>query len=109
MKNEEGWRCFLSSFSILHSSFFILFLIAPLLAPPLHADFRAFSSVPVDAVLERQLNTLANAALAELPGLNPDNLSITIVDLRNEPRRASFRGDAPYHPASVVKLFFLVA
>jgi hypothetical protein len=79
-----------------------------LLASPASADFRPFESVPVDPVLERRLNTLANEALAELPGLTLENLSITIVDLTHEPRRASFRGDAPYHPASVVKLFYLV-
>ncbi|MHB0969452.1 MAG: serine hydrolase [Thermoanaerobaculia bacterium] len=108
IENEEGGRCPpFSKFSILNSKFFILVLLAAL-APPLRADFRAFTTIPVDLVLERQLNVFANEALAELPDLTPDNLSITIVDLTKEPRRASFRGDAPYHPASVVKLFFLV-
>lgn len=110
MNNEETVRRDPSSFSILHSAFFIqLLAILSILALPLRADFRAFSSICVDPNLERQLNTLANETLAELPNLTRENLSITIVDLTNEPRRASFRGDTTYHPASVVKLFFLVS
>ena len=43
--------------------------------------------------------------------LQPDQLSITIIDL-HDPKRpvtASFRGDERVYPASVVKLFYLVA
>jgi beta-lactamase class A len=38
------------------------------------------------------------------------NLSITLIDLRDEKqaRQASFRGAVPVYPASVVKLFYLV-
>src|SRR5207244_4981815 len=43
--------------------------------------------------------------------LKPDQLAVTLVDLRDpqHPVRASYRGDAQIYPASVVKLFYLVA
>jgi beta-lactamase class A len=44
-------------------------------------------------------------------GLTADELAITLVDLSDEknPVRADYRGDAPTYPASVIKLFYLVA
>lgn len=44
-------------------------------------------------------------------GFAEKNLAITLVDLRNPARaeQASFRGDEPIYPASVVKLFYLAA
>ena len=43
--------------------------------------------------------------------LTPDQLSITLIDLRDSqhPLKASFRGNERVYPASVVKLFYLVA
>jgi beta-lactamase class A len=43
--------------------------------------------------------------------LNPRQLSITLIDLRDatRPTMASFRGNERIYPASVVKLFYLVA
>lgn len=102
----------LSSFTILNSSFFIhLFvsLLVLLAASTARADFRVFESVPVDPILERSLQVVATMTIAELGSVTPGNLSITLIDLTGVPRRASLRGDAPYHPASVVKLFYLVA
>lgn len=41
-------------------------------------------------------------------GLTEDGLSISIVDLSSkDPASGSYRGDAPYYPASVVKVFYL--
>jgi beta-lactamase class A len=44
-------------------------------------------------------------------GLTKDELAITLVDLSDakNPVTANYRGDAPTYPASVVKLFYLVA
>src|SRR6266436_63624 len=44
-------------------------------------------------------------------GLKEENLSITLIDLRDpqHPAKASFRGNERIYPASVVKLFYLVA
>ncbi|MDQ3798659.1 MAG: class A beta-lactamase-related serine hydrolase [Acidobacteriota bacterium] len=43
--------------------------------------------------------------------MQPDNLAATLIDLRDakNPKMASFRGDAKIYPASVVKMFYLVA
>jgi beta-lactamase class A len=52
--------------------------------------------------------TLAKFAAQQL---KPDQLAVTLVDLRDRQRpvRASYRGEAQIYPASVVKLFYLVA
>lgn len=44
-------------------------------------------------------------------GFKADNLSLTLIDLRDpgHPVRGSFRGNERVYPASVVKLFYLVA
>jgi len=44
-------------------------------------------------------------------GLTGGKIAITVIDLadRDHPARASYRGGEPTYPASVVKLFYLVA
>lgn len=53
------------------------------------------------------------AALEKFAGkkLQSNQLALTCIDLRaaDKPVQASYRGDAPIYPASVVKLFYLVA
>ena len=53
----------------------------------------------------------AEATLRDYPKLAADNLAISIVDLTKpeQARRADYHGDAPFYPASVIKLFFMVA
>ena len=63
--------------------------------------------------LQALVNDAVRRTLAEFAGkqLEPDQFAVTLVDLR-EPghtARASYRGDAQIYPASVVKLFYLVA
>lgn len=59
----------------------------------------------VDAAVHQALAKFADRQLM------PDQLAVTLVDLRDpqHPVRASHRGDAQIYPASVVKLFYLVA
>jgi len=65
----------------------------------------------------RKLQATVDAAVRETLAkfadkqLRPDHLAVTLVDLRDpqSPIRASYRGDAQVYPASVVKLFYLVA
>ena len=69
---------------------------------------------PVRAVsLQQLVNDAAHAALAKFADqkLTESQLSITLVDLRDaqHPATASFRGNERIYPASVVKLFYLVA
>jgi beta-lactamase class A len=54
-------------------------------------------------VKDAAAKTVANFA----PALQPDQLALTVIDL-GDGSKASYRGDVPIYPASVVKLFYLV-
>ena len=72
---------------------------------------------PYDSDDERALQALVNAAAKTAlekfadKKLKEEQLSITLIDLRDpqRPQTASFRGNERIYPASVVKLFYLVA
>ena len=63
--------------------------------------------------LQKVVDEAARAALARFgeKGLTEKQLAVTLVDVTDpqRPRAASFRGAEPIYPASVVKLFYLVA
>ena len=65
------------------------------------------------ASLQELVNDAAHAALEKFADkkLTEQQLSITLIDLRDSqhPATASFRGNERVYPASVVKLFYLVA
>jgi beta-lactamase class A len=65
------------------------------------------------AGLQKLVDAAVAAALEKFAAqkLLADELAVTLVDLRDlkNPARAHHRGDAPVYPASVVKLFYLVA
>ena len=65
------------------------------------------------AGLQNLVDGTVAAALETFAPLNlrADELAVTLVDLRDPKNstRAAYRGDAPVYPASVVKLFYLVA
>ena len=86
-------------------------IILALLAGTALADFRRFEEIPVSRELEAGVASVAKEAFARYPALTPGNLSLTLVRLdgANAPSRASFAGEITYHPASVVKLFYLAA
>jgi beta-lactamase class A len=75
------------------------------------------SARPIDRApahtVQELVDEAARAALEKFKdkGLKEENLSITLIDLRDaqHPARASFRGNERIYPASVVKLFYLVA
>jgi beta-lactamase class A len=92
-------------------------LFFPLL--PAHAQTRwqtgsvSAGEVARTTTLQDLVNNAAHTALEKFADqkLTPEQLSITLIDLR-DPRRpltASFRGNERVYPASVVKLFYLVA
>ena len=74
------------------------------------ADFREFKAVPVDTELGAKITRSAEASLKDFPRLTADNLALSVVDLTkpDAPLRADYHGDAPFYPASVIKLFFMV-
>jgi len=65
------------------------------------------------ATLESILSDAVRQTLVEFSGqkLESNQLAVAVVNLNDpaHPERASFRGEAPIYPASVVKLFYLVA
>src|SRR5436853_7619667 len=70
------------------------------------------SQTPASPRLQKMVDGAARAALERFKekGFAEKNLAVTLVDL-TDPRRAeqaSFRGEEPIYPASVVKLFYLV-
>lgn len=74
------------------------------------ADFREFKEVPTDAELSAKLTRAAEASLKDFPRLTADNFALSVIDLTkpDAPVRADYHGDAPFYPASVIKLFFMV-
>jgi beta-lactamase class A len=96
--------------------FLIFLLIAlPLSAAGQHlATTTSRSLVPAPArSLQDLVNDAAKAVIEKFKdkGLKEENLSITLIDLRDPQHstQASFRGNERVYPASVVKLFYLVA
>lgn len=86
----------------------LLTAVMPVIA---RADFREFRAVPADAELGARVTRAAEASLKNFPKLTADNLALSVIDLTKpeSPVRADYHGDAPFYPASVVKLFFMVA
>ena len=66
---------------------------------------RAMRQELVDNTVGKALTDFSSAKL------RGDELAVTLIDLRNaeHPVRASYRGEAQIYPASVIKLFYLVA
>ncbi len=68
---------------------------------------------PASPVLQKLVDQAAETALAEFRArkLLPSQLAITLVDLRDpmRPVRGSYHGEQSIYPASVIKLFYLVA
>ena len=75
-----------------------------------NANFREFLQVPPDPALDTALRHVADATLKAFPKLTSDNLAMSIIDVTKPDvfSRADYHGDAPFYPASVIKLFFMV-
>jgi len=93
----------------------LLSITAPASAPSVNAQQRnslAAGYSPA-ASLQDLVNEAAHTALTKFADkkLTESQLSITLIDLRDlqHPVTASFRGNERVYPASVVKLFYLVA
>jgi beta-lactamase class A len=73
------------------------------------ADFRQFQSIPADPKIEYALRRAAEQTLKDFPKLTADNLAFSVVDVTKPdvPARGDYHGDAPFYPASVVKLFYM--
>ncbi|HXA19712.1 MAG TPA: serine hydrolase [Thermoanaerobaculia bacterium] len=86
--------------------FVALFL---LLATSAFANFREFTDLPKNPELELAAKNAAEQTLKDFPKLTADNLAISIVDVTKPTTidRGDWHGDAPFYPASVVKLYIM--
>ena len=91
----------------------VVFSVLILAVRPVGAQPPAAFSPAADPRLQSLADSAAQTALGTYreQKLLPDQLAITLVDLRNpaRPARASVRGDQPIYPASVIKLCYLAA
>jgi beta-lactamase class A len=85
-------------------AFAILFL-----ATSAFADYREFLTVSVDPSISTKLRMAAAASLKQFPKLKDEDLALAMVDVTNPNTlsRGDYHGDAPFYPASVIKLFFM--
>ncbi|HEX8409504.1 MAG TPA: serine hydrolase [Thermoanaerobaculia bacterium] len=84
-------------------------LLIALFAFTARADYREFTDVARDPSLDYRLRSAAEATLKAYPKLKADDLAISLVDV-SDPKtvsRGDYHGDAPFYPASVIKLFFM--
>lgn len=74
----------------------------------LATSVKAPPAPPLQAVVERAV--MDTVAEFRTPELRPEQLAVTVIDLRGAaPVAANFRGDERFYPASVIKLFYLAA
>ena len=86
-----------------------LFIAILFVAAVARADFREFKDRPVNPALTLNLQHAADDVLKQYPKLKAEDLAMTLVDVSNPSTidRGDYHGDAPFYPASVVKLFFM--
>lgn len=80
-----------------------------LVACAAHANFREFKDYPADPKIEYAIRKTSEQILKDFPKLTAENLAISVVDVSNPATisRGDVNGDAPFYPASVVKLFIM--
>lgn len=88
---------------------FKLIVALTLVAVSARADFREFKQISVDPAIETKLRRAAEVSLQQFPAMKAEDLAITLVDL-TKPQvlaRGDYHGEAPFYPASVIKIFFM--
>jgi predicted amidohydrolase YtcJ/beta-lactamase class A len=82
-------------------------------APGTTSPAPKWAEIAADPAMERALEAARDAAVAAFADANltADKIAMTVIDItdRARPRRASLRGGERIYPASVVKLFYMVA
>lgn len=73
------------------------------------ANFREFTERPKNPVLDLALKHAAEQTLKDFPKLTAENLALSIIDVTRASTidRGDWHGDAPFYPASVVKLYIM--
>ena len=90
----------------MRARFFVAILLVAFAA---RADFREFKERPINPAITINLQHAADDILKQFPKLKAEDLAMTIIDVSNPSTidRGDYHGDAPFYPASVVKLFYL--
>ena len=80
-----------------------------LIAASAFANFHEFTDVPKNPALVLAAQHAAEQTLKDFPKLTADNLAISIIDVTKPSTvdRGDWHGDAPFYPASVVKLYIM--
>jgi len=86
-----------------------LIVVLLLSATTVRADFREFTDVARDPRIAANLRHAAEATLKAYPKLKPEDLAISVIDMTRADTisRGDVNGDAPFYPASVIKMFFM--
>ncbi len=93
----------------------LLFLATPLIGLSATSDAAITGDPTLTPLLNELVRTATSAISTNESGkpnpVRPDQLAITLIDLqdRAHPRQSAYRGEVQIYPASVVKLFYLVA
>ena len=84
-------------------------LLLLLFATVARANYREFVELPPDPSIETKLRHAAEATLKAYPKLKAEDLAISVIDVTSPSTmsRGDYHGDAPFYPASVIKLFFM--
>lgn len=79
------------------------------LAASAFANFHEFADFPKNPALELALRHAAEQTLKDFPKLTAENLAISAIDVTKPSTidRGDWHGDAPFYPASVVKLYIM--
>ena len=87
-----------------------LIVLSLFLAAVARGNFNEFKQLPIDPSLDAALRHAADATLKAFPKLTADNLAMSIIDVTKPDvfSRADYHGDAPFYPASCIKVFFMV-
>src|SRR5688572_8936061 len=92
---------------------FVVLLLAQPIAAAAGAPAARAPATPMSDELTPIVVDAVRKTQARFPaaGLKDEDVAITLIDLRepDRPRAGDFRGEEPNYPASVVKLFYLVA
>ncbi|MBA3651901.1 MAG: serine hydrolase [Chthoniobacterales bacterium] len=99
---------------LLDNGFLKSILVLVLLAAAsltVRGDIQEFRALPKNGDLDEKLKRVAELSRHDFPRLTDDNLALSVIDLSKPESviRADYHGDAPFYPASLVKLFFMVA
>lgn len=86
-----------------------LTLLVLLFTATINAEYREFLDVARDPAIATKLRLAAEATHKAYPDLKKEDLAISVVDVTNPNTlaRGDYQGDAPFYPASVIKLFFM--